>query len=99
MLTAIFVYVQNRPTPRSPKIELDDIQVTSANRAYASDGTKDLISKVYFSLRNTGSQLAIIRSVSMKVEHFAQIPLCFTQGDLTTTGHYQANLPLTRIRE
>lgn len=94
ILTAFFVYIQNRPTSPSPKIELDDVQVTSADTAHSTDGTRTLISKIYFSLRNTGNQLAIIRSVRMKVEHFTQIPICYAQGDLPTTGNYNAELPL-----
>jgi hypothetical protein len=70
------------------------VQVQPANRAYASDGTKSLADKVYFQLRNTGSQLAIIRAVGIRVEYFARIPVCLTQGNLPTTGHYAANLSL-----
>jgi hypothetical protein len=94
MLTAFFFSVQHRPAASSPKIELDNVQVQAPNKAYASDGTKSLAYKVEFQLRNTGNQLAIIRAVSMRVEYFARIPVCFTQGDLPTTGRYAANLPL-----
>lgn len=94
-LTALFVHISNRQPSSSPKLELDSVEVQAANKAYASsDGTKTLSEKVYFSLRNTGSQLAIIRAVSIRIDYFVRLPICFTQGDLPTTGHYTANLPL-----
>jgi hypothetical protein len=95
VLAAFHFSVHHRPTSASPRIELDSVQVQPANRAYVSDGgTKSLADKVYFQIRNTGSQLAIIRAVGIQTEYFARIPVCFTQGNLPTTGHYMANLSL-----
>lgn len=93
-LTAFLFFLQHRPHSPSPSIELDSVQVKPPNKAYSSDGTRTLADKVYFQIRNTGNQLAIIRAVSIRMEYFTRIPVCLTQGDLLTTGHYHANLSL-----
>lgn len=91
-LTALFFYIQNRPAAPSPKIELDSVQVRTVNNG--SESTGIFSNKVYFQLRNTGRQLAVIRAVGIRVDYFTQIPNCLSQGALATTGHYSANLSL-----
>jgi hypothetical protein len=75
----------------SPRLELDAVQVTPK-----MSERHDLLSfsdQVYFSLRNTGSRLAIITGLKLQVQQFVQIPECFSSGSLATTGWSTVGLP------
>jgi hypothetical protein len=75
----------------SPRLELDAVQVIPK-----MSERHDLLSfsdHVYFSLRNTGSRLAIITGLKLQVQQFAQIPECFSSGSLMTTGWSTVGLP------
>ena len=69
----------------SPRLEVDSVTVTSSASA--------LKSTVDFKMRNTGNQLAIITGVRLSILQFAKLTHCESQGALTSTGTYRANMP------
>jgi hypothetical protein len=75
----------------SPRLELDAVQVTP--KMSERHGLLSFSDRVYFSLRNTGSRLAIITGLKLQVQQFAQMPECFSSGSLVTTGWSTVSLP------
>jgi hypothetical protein len=69
-----------------PKLEVDAVRIQSTR-----DTTKPL--KLDFTLRNIGSQLAVITATRLTVQQFAELPHCLSQGSLPSTGIYHANMP------
>jgi hypothetical protein len=90
ILAALFTFIQNRPVQPSPNIELDGIVMQPA-KVYPDPV------KLTFEIRNTGSQLAIIRGVGLRFLQFASLPVCLSQGDLSVTGNYSADVPSNPI--
>lgn len=75
----------------SPRLELDDVQVQP--KITERHGLPSFSDQIYFSLRNTGNQLAIITGLKLQVQQFAQVPECYSSGSLGTTGWSTAGLP------
>src|SRR5207302_3526706 len=74
LIPIIFVYVQHRASPPAPHIEVDGLTVQDSN-AHEPGSVK-----IHVLLRNTGSQLAIIKGVRLQVENATQAPICVAQG-------------------
>jgi hypothetical protein len=72
----------------APSIEID-----SVTAQFVRSGNPARPVKIDFEIRNTGSQLAIIRAVRVTVQQFAALPVCFSAGALLSTGTYNASLP------
>jgi hypothetical protein len=93
----IVVAVWPRAAPRpeslgsSPRLELDGVQVHP--KISERHGLPSFADQVYFSLRNTGNQLAIITGLKLQVQQFAQVPECYSSGSLGTTGWSTVELP------
>jgi hypothetical protein len=68
----------------SPHIEVDDLQV--------KDNVDGAV-VVTVLLRNTGNQVAIIKSAQFYVEQAAVLPHCQSQGALSSSGTYPVTLP------
>ena len=75
----------------SPRLELDDVQVHP--KISERHDLPSFSDQIYFSLRNTGNQLAIITGLKLQVQQFAQLPECYSSGSLGTTGWSTAGLP------
>src|SRR5258708_33999307 len=68
-----------KPSPRQgPRIEVDDVRV--------QDGNGSSLGTVL--LRNTGNQVAIIKSAQFYVRQAAHLPLGKAQGALESTATY-----------
>jgi hypothetical protein len=79
--------------PPAARLEVDGIVVMAPDPALIGDNTTRYFDRLYFQLRNTGSQLAILSGVTLGIQQHAVVPLCFTQGYLPSTGHYRTDLP------
>lgn len=75
----------------SPRLELDNVQVHP--KTSERHGLPSFADQIFFSLRNTGNQLAIITGLKLQVQQFAQIPVCYSSGSLGTTGWSTVGLP------
>jgi len=75
----------------SPRLELDDVQVHP--KISERHNLPSFSDQIYFSLRNTGNQLAIITGLKLQVQQFAQMPECYSSGSLGTTGWSTVGLP------
>jgi hypothetical protein len=84
----------NNSVAASPRLQVDDVLVMPKTIDHGGYGLPDFLDQVYFSLRNTGNQLAIITGVKLQVREFAQLPECVSQGGLGTTGWSSLNLPV-----
>lgn len=93
LVTVLWPRTPSRPDSlgSSPRLELDDVQITP--RISEGHGLPSFSDHVYFSLRNTGSQLAIVTGLKLQVQQFAQLPECYSSGSLGTTGWSSLNLP------
>ena len=91
-LASVFIphFLDKPPARAAPKLEVDSVTVdTPPSRHYLKP------TNVFFKIRNTGNQLAIITGVTLRIERSAQLPICFSQGNLPVTGHpYPGTLPL-----
>jgi hypothetical protein len=72
-------------SPSSPQIEVD--YTTYIPPQYAATPYK-----IDIELRNTGNQLAIITALRVQVQQTLKLPICFTQGDLPSTGNFTLNV-------
>jgi hypothetical protein len=75
----------------SPHLALDTVLVKW--KYIERDNLPAFLDQVYFVLRNTGGELAVITGVRLEVQQFARIPECFSSGSLGTTGWTTAGLP------
>lgn len=94
---AVVTHWLNRPAAAhtaaaSPQLQVDDIEITPKT-IEKSGSLPAFLDQAYFSLRNTGNQLAIITGVKLEVEKFAQLPECYSAGSLGTTGWSSVSLP------
>jgi hypothetical protein len=93
LLGAYIYHIQNKPSIVGPRIEVDSAEIVATSRAHSDNVSTD-VEKVYFQLRNTGNQLAIIRGVRLEVQQYVSLPVCVTQGYLPSTGNSRANMPV-----
>ena len=70
--------------------KVPDLQVDALS---VSPGNVYNPSKVDVKVLNNGSQLAAINSATVVIQKFAVLPLCSGQGEFTTTGSYQTDIP------
>lgn len=68
---------------QGPQIEVDDVRVQDSNGS----------SLVTVLLRNTGHQVAIIKSAQFYVRRAAHLSLCMAQGSLESTATYGLTIP------
>lgn len=87
LIPIIFVLIQHRVSPPTPRIEVDGMTVQDASIRNA------VSAKIHILLRNTGSQLTIIKQVRLQVDSAEQLPLCVGQGDLSSSASYGATIP------
>jgi hypothetical protein len=73
----------------APRIEVDDVQVQDDNTGDSKTGS----ALVTVMLRNTGNQIAIIKSATFRIRRSAVLPQCLSQGSLATSGTYPVTLP------
>jgi hypothetical protein len=76
----------------APQLEVDSTLVMPKTIQRA--GRPGFVDQVYFSLRNTGSQLAIVTGLRLEVQQFLSLKECFSAGSLLTTGWSRASLPV-----
>jgi hypothetical protein len=74
----------------APNIEVDSV---TAQYLPKPRGIPARPVQIDFEIRNTGNQLAIIKDARVTVEQFAALPVCFSAGELESTGTYHAFLP------
>ena len=78
------------PQPSAgPRIEVDDVQVQDDNTEDSNTGS----ALVTVKLRNTGNQIAIIKSATFSIQRSAVLPICFSQGSLANSNTYPVTLP------
>lgn len=75
----------------SPRLELDVVQVSP--KISERNNLPSFSDHIYFSLRNTGSELAIVTGLKLQVQQFALLHECYSSGSLGTTGWSTLNLP------
>jgi hypothetical protein len=76
----------------APQLEVDTTLVVP--KIIQKAGRPGFVDQVYFSLRNTGNQLAVITGLRLEVQRFLSLKECFSSGSLLTTGWSQASLPV-----
>lgn len=85
-------FSSHSPDPQpsaAPRIEVDDVQVQDDNTGDNKTGS----ALVTVKLRNTGNQIAIIKSATFSIKQSAVLPHCLSQGSLATSGTYPVTLP------
>jgi hypothetical protein len=92
VLAGVFIphFLDRPPATAAPKLEVDSVTVDSPPPRYYQKPTK-----IFFTIRNTGNQLAVITSVTLRINRSAQLPVCYSgQGNLPVSGPpYPGTLP------
>ncbi|HUB40584.1 MAG TPA: hypothetical protein VMA72_17195 [Streptosporangiaceae bacterium] len=87
VLAGVFIphFLDKPPATAAPKLEVDSVTVDSPQYPKPTN--------IFFKIRNTGDQLAVITGVTLRIDRSAQLPVCFSQGSLPVSGHYPGTLP------
>ena len=86
ILATLFAYLPHNTAAPATSLEVNSVAVRPAT--YYPEPVK-----VDFQLRNTGNQLALLKTVQLRVREFALTPICLAQGGLPITGNYRTNMP------
>jgi hypothetical protein len=77
----------------APQLEVDEVSLTSGGAQGARYDVRFTPYKIDVKMLNTGSGVAVINHAKLKIEEFATVPKCASQGSLDSTHTYTSNLP------